>query len=97
MTAAPALPASVRPLVARLAAAPGVERVVLFGSRARGDHRERSDVDLAIHAPGLSPADWVRLRADANEARTLYRVDLVRLDQAPDGLRRRIRTEGVDV
>lgn len=25
-----------------------VERVILFGSRARGDHRERSDIDLAV-------------------------------------------------
>ncbi len=93
----PALPDTVRPLVARLAAAPGVRRVVLFGSRARGDHRDRSDVDLAVDAPGLSRADWVRLRLDADEARTLYGVDLVRLDAVPRRLRQRIEAEGVDV
>ena len=91
------VPASVRPLIARLAAAPGVRHVVLFGSRARGDHRERSDVDLAVDAPGLSKADWARLWLDADDARTLYRVDLVRLDEAPDGLCQRIEAEGVDV
>ena len=26
----------------------GVEKVILFGSRARGDNKERSDIDLAI-------------------------------------------------
>ncbi len=26
----------------------GLERIVLFGSRARGDNKERSDIDLAI-------------------------------------------------
>ncbi len=26
-----------------------VEKIVLFGSRARGDHREKSDIDLAIY------------------------------------------------
>lgn len=91
------IPPSVRPLVARLEAAPGVRRVVLFGSRARGDHRARSDVDLALDAPGLSRAAWVRLRGDADEARTLYRVDLVRLDEVPDRLRQRIEAEGIDV
>ena len=93
----PAIPDSVRPLVARLSAAPGVRRVVLFGSRARGDHRPRSDVDLALDAPGLADADWLRLHADADDARTLYHVDLVRLDRVPDRLRQRIEREGVDV
>ncbi len=97
MDAAARVPPSVRPLVARLAAAPGVRRVVLYGSRARGDHRERSDVDLALDAPGLDRAAWLRLWADAQEARTLYHVDLVRLDHAPDRLRQRIEAEGVDV
>ena len=93
----PSLPPSVRPLVAWLAAEPGVRRVVLFGSRARGDGRERSDVDLALDAPGLSRAEWVRLWADAQEADTLYRIDLVRLDEAPVAFRERIEAEGVDV
>ena len=91
------LPATVRPLVARLAASPGVRRVVLFGSRARGDAGERSDVDLALDAPTLSRDDWNRLAADAEDAETLYRVDLVRLSEAPAALRQRIEAEGVDV
>ena len=91
----PSLPPSVRPLVARLAAEPEVRRVVLFGSRARGDGRERSDVDLALDAPGLSRAGWVRLCADAEEADTLYSVDLVLLSEAPAPLRERIDAEGV--
>ncbi len=92
-----AIPASAQAFVERLSAEPGVSRVVLFGSRARGDHRARSDVDLAVEAPGLSPSDWRRLRADAEGARTLYRIDLVDLDRAPERLRERIRAEGVDV
>lgn len=91
------LPPSVRPLVARLAAEPGVRRVVLFGSRARGDAADRADVDLALDAPDLAQSAWVRLRAEADEARTLYDVDLVRLDRVPPPLRERIDAEGVDV
>ena len=51
---APALPEAVCRLVSRLGAEPSVHRVILFGSRARGDARPRSDVDLAVDAPGLA-------------------------------------------
>jgi predicted nucleotidyltransferase len=30
---------------------PGVEKIILYGSRARGDHQHGSDIDLAIDAP----------------------------------------------
>ena len=89
------LPASVRPLIRHLAATPGVRRVVLFGSRARGDAQPRADVDLALDAPGLTREGWVRLEAVAEEADTLYRVDLVRLGDAPPALRDQIAREGV--
>lgn len=26
-----------------------IERIILFGSRARGDYKERSDIDLAVY------------------------------------------------
>lgn len=55
----------------------GLERVLLFGSRARGDHRERSDIDLAIH--GGNTAAFI---IDIDEAvRTLLLFDIVNLDQ----------------
>lgn len=34
--------------LANLAKRHGAKRLVLFGSRARGDYHERSDIDLAI-------------------------------------------------
>ena len=27
----------------------GIEKIILFGSRARGDSKERSDIDLAVY------------------------------------------------
>lgn len=29
-----------------------IQKVILFGSRARGDHNEKSDIDLAVYADG---------------------------------------------
>ena len=69
-------------------------RVILFGSRARGDAGPRADVDLAVDAPGLAPREWLRLADMVDEADTLLKIDLVRLDEVPPELRARIEAEG---
>lgn len=85
-------------LAARLAAHDAVERVWLFGSRARGDSFERSDIDLAIEAPAMDRYDWLRLKLGfGEEAPTLLLIDLVRWEEAPEHLREQIRDEGIIV
>ena len=82
-------------LASRLAEVPSVERVVLFGSRARGDHGARSDIDLAVFAPGATLADRARMAELVEDAPALVGIDLVRLDEADDALRRAIEAEGI--
>jgi uncharacterized protein len=83
-------------LARRLARHPAIERVWLFGSRARGDCFERSDIDLAVDAPTMDPYDWLKITLDfEDEAPTLLLIDLVRWEEAPEGLRAQIRDEGI--
>ena len=83
-------------LAGRLARHPAVERVWLFGSRARGDCFERSDIDLAIEAPAMAHHDWLKIRLDfEDEAPTLLLIDLLRWEEAPEDLRAQIRDEGI--
>jgi predicted nucleotidyltransferase len=85
-------------LARRLAEHPAVERVWLFGSRARGDHFARSDIDLAIEAPTMDRSDWLKLSLDFEEdAPTLLCIDLVRVEEAPEHLREQIHDEGIVV
>ena len=46
---------------------PGVERVILFGSRARGDYREDSDIDLLVitNESGLNNAEYLAVCKEA--------------------------------
>jgi predicted nucleotidyltransferase len=82
-------------LAARLAQHPEVERIWLFGSRARRDNFERSDIDFAIEAPGMDRVEWLGLSLDfEDEAPTLLGIDLLRLEEVSDELRRRIQDEG---
>lgn len=56
---------------------PEIVKVVLFGSRARGDNTERSDYDIAVFGE-ISPPIKMILRADFRELLpTLHKIDLV--------------------
>lgn len=63
--------------IIRLARRRGIEKVILFGSRARGDNRPRSDIDLAVRG-GNIPEFALDVE---EEAATLLRFDVVNLDR----------------
>jgi len=73
-------------LVKDLSLLPYVESILLFGSRARGDHHPRSDVDLAIECPQASATDWQIILDKVEQAETLLFIDCLRLDEADTGL-----------
>lgn len=60
----------------------GIERVWIYGSRARGDHRPESDIDLAIQATCKNA--FSRAWAAVEKLELLYRVDLVDLQHVGD-------------
>ena len=62
--------------ICRLARAHDMERIVLFGSRARGDYRRASDIDLAVRGAGV---DLFRLAVE-EETPTLLTYDVLDLD-----------------
>lgn len=69
-----------------------IEKVILFGSRARGDHRETSDIDLAVSGGNVT---GFRLAVD-DEVRTLLMFDVVNLDEpVQKPLLQSIESEGV--
>jgi len=88
-------PTALDRLVKRLASRPRVQRIWLFGSRARGDARERSDIDIAIEAPDADRREWLEVcRLVEEEADTLLPIDVIRVEEAPDRLRKQVRAEG---
>ena len=94
-TALQTLPTSVQALVRRIVSDLDPDEVILFGSRARGNHRENSDVDLAVKAARLSKDDWNRLLvAIDEEPLTLHRVDLVHFEEMDADYKANISAEG---
>lgn len=69
-----------------------LNRVILFGSRARGDFKERSDIDLAASGGNISAFS---LAVD-EETDTLLKYDVVDLDRPVDpALLDNIRKDGI--
>ncbi|MBF0370116.1 MAG: nucleotidyltransferase domain-containing protein [Magnetococcales bacterium] len=90
-----AIPQALEAIIQQLAALPHVERVILFGSRARGDHDERADIDLAVACPNASESQWSDIWHLTDQAPTLLEIDLVRLEGAQPKLLENVQNEGV--
>jgi len=64
-------------------------RVFLFGSRAMGTARERSDIDIGIDGPTPVPrAALAAIQDELDEAPTLYTVEVVDFARVPESFRR---------
>ena len=77
--------------IRKLARKYDVTKVILFGSRARGDFKRTSDIDIAV-----TGGDFVRFALDVDEeTSTLLEYDIVDLDNdMQDELRDSIKKEG---
>ena len=78
---APATAAELRRVFAR---SPGIDAVWIFGSRATGRARPESDIDLAVDAPGLSPADFDALQDRLDALPTLHKLDVLHWQAVSD-------------
>ena len=78
----------------RLKRFPEVERIILFGSRARADAAPRADIDLAVACPAADAVRWSDIVEAAESAPTLLQIDLVRVEDAPPELLGQIAREG---
>ena len=74
-------PASFEEAVARIAEALRPEQIILFGSRARGDHRVDSDYDILVITRDGEPHELARAASKVLRGRE-FALDLLALPQA---------------
>lgn len=73
-----------------------IERLAIFGSRARGNHRQNSDIDIVVYGGGIDKALIYRLYEVLEEnAPYPYFVDIVSYDMADDVLKKEIDLNSV--
>jgi predicted nucleotidyltransferase len=79
-----------------LARHPEVTSAVLFGSRAKGTHREASDIDLALEGD-LSSLQAESIEAELEELFLPQTFDLCVVGNVPESVRQHIERVGVTI
>jgi len=69
-----------RKIVSVIAKRLSVERAVIYGSRARGNFKNYSDIDIAISAPSMPGAEFSQLAFDIDSLPIIFKMDIVHLE-----------------
>ena len=54
-----------------------IKKVLIFGSRSKGNYREGSDVDLAVIGVGVDYRQLLDIQCEIDDLELLYSVDLL--------------------
>lgn len=58
-----------------------INKIVLFGSRARGDNTDKSDYDIAVFSNNMDFSDECKFKDDIDNIDTLYKIDLIFINE----------------
>ena len=58
-----------------------INRALIYGSRAKGNYRPGSDIDIALDAPHMTYSDCLRLATTLDDLMLPWRIDLSVLQQ----------------
>ena len=74
-----------------------VEKVKIFGSRARGDYKNQSDIDIALYGEKLTNSINTNIFYDIDKLYLPYKIDLINFNTLKNekALRENIESEGV--
>lgn len=68
--------ATIEKICGVLASHPQVEQAVLYGSRAKGNYKNGSDIDLTLMGQGLQTDDLLKIMGELDDLLLPYMIDL---------------------
>lgn len=76
-----------------------VTKAVIFGSRARGDYKKASDIDIALFGDNLTNTINTKIFFEIDELYMPYKVDLINFNTLgkENKIRENILKEGVEI
>ena len=55
---------------------PEISKILIYGSRAKGNFRKGSDIDICLVAPQLGTTDLLKIENDIEELMLPYKIDI---------------------
>lgn len=75
-----------------------IDRVVIFGSRARGEYKKISDIDICIYGSEMSSMDINLVEDELKQLNTPLDFDIVHFERiSKEALKCNIEREGVQI
>lgn len=72
-----------------------IDKVLIFGSRAKNTARENSDFDLAIIAPTMTDDEFTAIWNELDQLPLIFKLDVMHWDRLNNlSLKEKIRREG---
>jgi len=85
-------------LHATCASFPQVKQAILYGSRARGDFHEGSDIDIAIDGPNMTSSEFAKIWNAIDDLPIIYTLDIIHLQSTTNpSLLSAIKSDGITI
>lgn len=78
---------------------PEIEKACIFGSRAKGNFKETSDIDIVLYGNSLTHTLNTKIFYDLENLYLIYKIDLINFNTLKDDdkLKENILKEGVEI
>ncbi|GAB6182621.1 nucleotidyltransferase domain-containing protein [Thermodesulfovibrio hydrogeniphilus] len=76
---------------------PKVLKMYIYGSRAKGNYKKGSDIDIAIVAPELDFSEYLKILDQIEEINTIYSIDLTHYELLDDAVKEHIKRVGTEI
>lgn len=75
-----------------------IDKACIFGSRARGDYKQTSDIDIVLYGDDLTHTLNTKIFYDLEDLYLVYKIDLINFNSLKndDKLKENIVNEGVE-
>lgn len=81
-------------IVSIISELPEVRRIILFGSRAKGNSKYNSDFDIAVDAEGIEFSKQINIKEKIEDVCGLFSFDIIYMNETESGFNKIIENTG---